>query len=140
MTSSRPLGCCRSKTWRITSRIGACQVCLHLMFMFTDVCACEIRRREVNEACRCACPDGIAPSKVSTSDDACVDPFLISAKSVTLLSRPHTPSTAFRHLPPNSARFSYATEGALFISRAAVQRCGQRPPNSPGTNMTVEAT
>ena len=28
----------------------------------------------------------------------------------------HTPSTAFRHLPPNSARFGYATEGALFIS------------------------
>ena len=28
----------------------------------------------------------------------------------------HTPSTAFRHLPPNSARFSYAAEGALFIS------------------------
>ena len=58
------------------------------MFMFTDVCAYEIRRREVTEACRCACPDGIAPSKVSTSDDACDDHFLISAKSVTLLSRP----------------------------------------------------
>ena len=28
----------------------------------------------------------------------------------------HTLSTTFRHLPPNSARFSYATEGALFIS------------------------
>ena len=28
----------------------------------------------------------------------------------------HTLSSAFRHLPPNSARFSYATEGALFIS------------------------
>ena len=28
----------------------------------------------------------------------------------------HTPSIAFRHLPANSARFSYATEGALFIS------------------------
>ena len=28
----------------------------------------------------------------------------------------HTPSIAFRHLPPNSARFSYATKGALFIS------------------------
>ena len=28
----------------------------------------------------------------------------------------HIPSTAFRHLPPNSARFSYATEEALFIS------------------------
>ena len=32
------------------------------------------------------------------------------------LDTDHTPSTAFRHLPPNSARFSYATEGALFIS------------------------
>ena len=28
----------------------------------------------------------------------------------------HTPSIAFRHLPPNSARFGYATEGTLFIS------------------------
>ena len=37
MTSSRSLGCCRSKTWRITSRIWACQACLHLMCMFTDV-------------------------------------------------------------------------------------------------------
>ena len=49
----------------------------------------------------------------------------------------HTPSIAFLHPPPNSARFSYATEGALYL-RAAVQRRGQRPPK--GTNMTVEAT
>ena len=28
----------------------------------------------------------------------------------------HTPGIAFRHLLPNSARFSYATERALFIS------------------------
>ena len=28
----------------------------------------------------------------------------------------HTPSIAFQQLPPNSARFSYTTEGALFIS------------------------
>ena len=28
----------------------------------------------------------------------------------------HTPSIVFRHLPPDSARFGYATEGALFIS------------------------
>ena len=28
---------------------------------------------------------------------------------------PHTPSIAFRHHPPDSARFSYATERALFI-------------------------
>ena len=32
------------------------------------------------------------------------------------LGRVHTPSIAFLHLPPDSARFSYATEGALFIS------------------------
>ena len=69
----------------ITSRIRACQACLDLMFMFTDVSVCEIRCREVNEACRCACPDGIAPPKVSTSDDACDDHFLISVKSVTFV-------------------------------------------------------
>ena len=28
----------------------------------------------------------------------------------------HTPSIVFRHLPPNSVRTSYITEGALFIS------------------------
>ena len=32
------------------------------------------------------------------------------------LGATHAPSVTFRHLPPNSARFSYATEGALFIS------------------------
>ena len=87
-TSSTSFGCCRSKTWPITSRIGACQACLHLMCMFTDVCVCEIHPREVNEVCQCTCPDGIAPSKVSTSNDVCDDHFLISAKSETLLSRP----------------------------------------------------
>ena len=35
--------------------------------------------------------------------------------------RLHTPSIAFRHLPPNSARCSYATEGALFISYPATR-------------------
>ena len=39
----------------------------------------------------------------------------------------HSPSIAFRYLPLNSARFSYATEG-------------QRPPKVSGTNMNVEAT
>ena len=28
----------------------------------------------------------------------------------------HTPNIAFRHLPPNSARTGYTTEGTLFIS------------------------
>ena len=45
----------------------------------------------------------------------------------------HTPSIAFRHLPPNSARFSYATEGALFYLHAAVQRRGLHPPKGSGT-------
>ena len=53
----------------------------------------------------------------------------------------HTPSIASRHLPPNSARFGYATVGALFISaQLSLQRRGQRRPKSLGTNMTVEAT
>ena len=47
----------------------------------------------------------------------------------------HTPNIAFRHLPPNSARFSYAT---LYL-RAAVQRRGQHPPKGLGTDKTVEA-
>ena len=47
----------------------------------------------------------------------------------------HTPCTAFRHLPPNSARFSYTTKGEHYL-RAAVQRRGQRPPK----RMAVEAT
>ena len=56
------------------------------------------------------------------------------------VGKPHTPSIAFRHLPPNSARFSYAIEGATLYLHAAVQRRGQRPPKGSGTNMTVEAT
>ena len=52
----------------------------------------------------------------------------------------HSPSIAFRHLPPNSARFSYATEGALYLYlRTAVHRRGQRPPKGSGTDKTVEA-
>ena len=50
----------------------------------------------------------------------------------------HTPNIALRHLPPDSARFSYATEGALLIA-AQLSTDGQRPPNGSGTNMTVEA-
>ena len=82
----------------------------------------------------------------------------------------HTPSIAFRHFPPNSARIGYATEGALYL-RAAVRRrrvqelCESRggrpglpslinlptvsvdvnkhfnqPSADAGTNMTMEAT
>ena len=55
---------------------------------------------------------------------------------------PHTPSLAFRHLPPNSARFGYATEGTLFISAqlSSDMVMMQRPPKGSGINKTVEAT
>ena len=42
--------------------------------------------------------------------------LVLFSLSPTFDSSGHTPSIAFRHLPPNSARFSYPTEGALFIS------------------------
>ena len=42
--------------------------------------------------------------------------FVLCMGTLTVQGLHHTPSIAFRHLPPNSARFSYATEGALFIS------------------------
>ena len=60
VTSSRSLGCCRSKN--ITNHIQN----LGLPCMLTDHYTWELRRKEVNKACQCACPDGIAPSKIST--------------------------------------------------------------------------
>ena len=39
----------------------------------------------------------------------------------------HTPSIAFRHLPPNSARFGYATEGALDFISAQLSSDAVRP-------------
>ena len=59
-------------------------------------------------------PDLVTPLKGhSLSLRSC--PPTLSAPSKGL-GTDHTPSIAFRHLPPNFARFSYATEGALFIS------------------------
>ena len=52
----------------------------------------------------------------------------------------HTPSTAFRHLPPNSARFSYATERALFISAQLSTDAVSALRKGLGTDKTVEAT
>ena len=50
--------------------------------------------------------------------------------------RNHTPSIAFRQLPPNSARFTLRHWRPLYL-RAAVQRRGQRSPKASGTNVTV---
>ena len=55
----------------------------------------------------------------------------------------HTPSTAFRHLPPNSARFSYATEGALFLSAQLSSDAAsalRKFPVASTVILTVEAT
>ena len=55
----------------------------------------------------------------------------------------HPPRTAFRHLPPNSARIGYSAEGALFISsQLSIDAVRQRPLKRFGyTDKTVvEAT
>ena len=89
MTSSRSLGCCRSKTWQITSRIGACQACLHLMFMFTDVCACEISLKEVTERVGAHAQMGLPRLKLAQAMTMTrVMTTFLSARSQRLLSRP----------------------------------------------------
>ena len=65
----------------------------------------------------------------------------------------HTPSPAFPHLPPNSARTGYATKGAYAVSpricpctdavAAPSERFGHGPVYRSmdlGTNKTMEAT
>ena len=52
----------------------------------------------------------------------------------------HTPSIAFRHLPLNSAKFGYASEGAALYLREADHRRGQRPLKGLDINKAVEAT
>ena len=70
---------------------------------------------------------------------SCVVPLTVPPLQKKQQCKYHTLSIAFRHLPPNSARFGYATEGALYL-HAAVHRRGQRLPKGLGTNKTVEAT
>ena len=53
----------------------------------------------------------------------------------------HTQSITFRHLPPNSAKIGYSTEGGTFCLHVAVRRRCQRPLNVSVTyNKTVETT
>ena len=51
-----------------------------------------------------------------------------------------TPSLAFRHLPPNSARIGYTTEGALFIFAHLSTDTVSALWKGLGTNKTVKAT
>ena len=50
----------------------------------------------------------------------------------------HTPGLTFWHLPPNAARISYATEGALFTS-AQLSTDNSAPSEILGPNETVKA-
>ena len=42
--------------------------------------------------------------------------YFMAAHNASFQAHIHTLSIAFQHLPPNSARFGYATEGTLFTS------------------------
>ena len=80
-------------------------LCQCTPFPFTQRCTCLARRFI---ACSLAhCNVSAASRSVAVTD------LRLCVRSHR---QGHTPSTAFRHLPPNSARFSYATEGALFVS------------------------
>jgi len=54
--------------------------------------------------------------------------------------RLHTPSIAFRHLPPKLCQIWLRNWSGTLYLRAPVQRRGQSPPEGSGTNMTVEGT
>ena len=60
-------------------------------------------------------PDLVTPLKGHSLSPRSCPPTRSAPSERTTVEANHTPSIAFRHLPPNSARFSYATEGALFI-------------------------
>ena len=71
---------------------------------------------ERDPACFAALVRFCQQGKLHLPTAVCPQVFQVRAHSYRTAIYTHTPSTAFRHLPPNSARFSYATEGALFIS------------------------
>ena len=98
MTSSRSLGCYRSKTWRIASRIRACQECLHLMFMFTDVCMCEIHCREVTKRVSAHAQMGLPRLKLAQLM-TCVMTTFLSVQSQRLCCLDHCPRPCIRTLP-----------------------------------------
>ena len=76
-------------------------------------------------------------SQITTVSSYFVSAAYLSLVFLGMLTIVHTPSIAFWHLPPNSARTSYATEGrgTLYLPAAVHRRC-QRPPKGLGTNHT----
>ena len=71
--------------------------------------------------CSCKGVKGLNDFKFSTfigPSDGAASIAVKGLKNGRELGGSMTPRLAFRHLPPNSARIAYATEGALFIIAA----------------------
>ena len=78
--------------------IATCRYLNNLKISLTSLCEKTLNKKEERK------------SKVlRTANDGEKDWFLTHLAA-------HTPSITFRHLPPDTGRFSYAIEGALFIS------------------------
>ena len=104
MTSSRSLGCCRSKTWRITSRIGAFQACLHLKYLCLPTFACakyvagKLPKRVGAHA------QMVLPClKLAQAMTRVMTTFL-SARSQGLCCLDHCPRACIRTLPNSKSR------------------------------------
>ena len=103
MTSSRSLGCCRSKTWRITSRIGACQVCLHLMFTFTMFARAKYVAGKWTKRVGAHAQMGLPRLKLAQAMTRVMTTFL-SARSQRLCCLDHCPRPCIRTLPNSKSR------------------------------------
>ena len=103
MTSSRSLGCCRSKTWRITSRIGACQACLHLMFTFTMFARAKYVAGKWTKRVGAHAQMGLPRLKLAQAMTRVMTTFL-SARSQRLCCLDHCPRPCIRTLPNSKSR------------------------------------
>ena len=72
----------------------------------------------MNQLLQCNDPSAARASARASDSGRHMDSFstVFRYQAQAACGTAHTPSIAFRHLPPNSARFSYATEEAFFIS------------------------
>ena len=82
----------------------------------------------------------VVPGRHENNTLFCIKHIASLPQQACLQSFRHTPSLAFWHLPPNSARTGSAIERGHSYLRPAVHRCCQRPPENLGTNKTVKAT
>ena len=90
-----------TEMWEKRKRV--CYLCNLLFSDVTHWMICTLRQRR-------------SLTQNSGSSDLCQCTLEVLHRAVDRLPHTHTLSIAFRHLPPNSARFGYVTKGALFIS------------------------